>query len=71
MGDMTTWTANGTLNINNMPTDAVVYIYDAVGRIIYVATPNANTFNYSFVARGVYNIIVRSADNTVSFKTIY
>ena len=71
MGDMTTWTANGTLNINNMPADAVVYIYDAVGRMIYVATPNANTFNYSFVARGVYNIVVRSADNTVSFKTIY
>ncbi len=71
MGDMMTWTTNGTLNINNMPTDAVVYIYDAVGRMIYVATPNANTFNYSFVARGVYNIVVRSADNTVSFKTIY
>ncbi len=71
MGDMTTWTANGTLNINNLPADAVVYIYDAVGRMIYVATPNANTFNYSFVARGVYNIVVRSADNTVSFKTIY
>lgn len=71
MGDMTTWTTNGTLNIDNMPADAVVYIYDAVGRMIYVATPNANTFNYSFVARGVYNIVVRSADNTVSFKTIY
>lgn len=71
MDDMTTWTANGTLNINNLPADAVVYIYDAVGRMIYVATPNANTFNYSFVARGVYNIVVRSADNTVSFKTIY
>lgn len=71
MGDMMTWTANGTLNIDNMPADAVVYIYDAVGRMIYVATPNANTFNYSFVARGVYNIVVRSADNTVSFKTIY
>ena len=71
MGDMMTWTANGTLNINNMPTDAVVYIYDAVGRMVHVATPNTNTFNYSFVARGVYNIVVRSADNTVSFKTIY
>lgn len=71
MGDMTTWTANGTLNIDNMPADAVVYIYDAVGRMIYVATPNATTFNYNFVARGVYNIVVRSADNTVSFKTIY
>ena len=71
MGDMMTWTANGTLNINNMPTDAVVYIYDAVGRMIYVATTNATTFNYNFVARGVYNIVVRSADNTVSFKTIY
>ena len=71
MGDMMTWTTNGTLNINNMPTDAVVYIYDAVGRMVHVATPNTNTFNYSFVARGVYNIVVRSADNTVSFKTIY
>lgn len=71
MGDMMTWTANGTLNISNMPTDAVVYIYDAVGRMVHVATPNTNTFNYSFVARGVYNIVVRSADNTVSFKTIY
>lgn len=71
MGNMMTWTANGTLNINNMPTDAVVYIYDAVGRMIYVATPNATTFNYTFAARGVYNIVVRSADNTISFKTIY
>ena len=71
MGDMMTWTANGTLNISNMPTDAVVYIYDAVGRMVHVATPNTNTFNYDFVARGVYNIVVRTADNTISFKTIY
>ena len=71
MGDMMTWTANGTLNINNMPTDAVVYIYDAVGRMIYAATTNATTFNYNFVARGVYNIVVRTAENSVSFKTIY
>lgn len=71
MGDMMTWTANGTLNISNMPTDAVVYIYDAIGRMVHVATSNANTFNYDFVARGVYNIVVRTADNTISFKTIY
>ena len=71
MGDMMTWTANGTLNISNMPIDAVVYIYDAVGRMVHVTTPNTNTFNYDFVARGVYNIVVRTADNTVSFKTIY
>lgn len=71
MGDMTTWTANGTLNINNLPADAVVYIYDAVGRMIYAANNNSTAFNYTFAARGVYNIVVRSADNTVSFKTIY
>ena len=71
MGDMTTWTANGTLNINNLPADAVVYIYDAVGRMIYAANNNSTAFNYTFTARGVYNIVVRSADNTISFKTIY
>lgn len=71
MGDMTTWTANGTLNINNMPSDAVVYIYDAVGRMVYVANNNSTTFNYTFAARGVYNIVVRTAENSVSFKTIY
>lgn len=71
MGDMTTWTANGTLNINNLPADAVVYIYDAVGRMVYVANNNSTTFNYTFAARGVYNIVVRTAENSVSFKTIY
>ncbi len=71
MGDMMTWTANDALNISNIPADAVVYIYDAVGRMIYVATPNATTFNYNFVARGVYNIVVRTAGNAISFKTIY
>lgn len=71
MGDITTWTANGTLNINNLPADAVVYIYDAVGRMVYVANNNSTTFNYTFAARGVYNIVVRTAENSVSFKTIY
>ncbi len=71
IGDMTTWTANGTLNINNLPADAVVYIYDAVGRMVYVANNNSTTFNYTFAARGVYNIVVRTAENSVSFKTIY
>lgn len=71
MGSVEVWTENGTLNMNNMPTDAVVYVYDAVGRMVDVINPNSQSFSYDFVVRGVYNIVISSPMETIIFKTIY
>lgn len=71
MGSVEVWTENGILNMNNMPTDAVVYVYDAVGRMVDVINPNSQSFSYDFVVRGVYNIVISSPMETIIFKTIY
>lgn len=71
MGSVEVWTENGTLNMNNMPTDAVVYVYDAVGRMVDVINPNSQSFSYDFAVRGVYNIVISSPMETITFKTIY
>jgi len=71
MSEIVVWATNGLLNINNLPVDAIVYIYDVVGRMVYVAKPNANTFGYNFDAQGVYNIVVCSATSSFVARVIY
>ncbi len=71
MSSMQTWVENGKLNIDNMPVDARVYIYDAVGRMLYVDNEVSASFSYDFPGRGVYSIVVSSAVETIAFKTIY
>ena len=65
------YSVNGELRMENIPANSMIYIYDAVGRMIYVTNNSGNSFNYNFTANGVYNIVVRSAENSFSFKTIY
>ncbi len=69
--DYSIYSANGTLSISNLPLDAKVYIYDAVGRLLYADNVSSTMFTYNFSARGVYNIVVISAKDTFSFKTLY
>ena len=71
MGDIKMWTDGGTLNMNNLPTDAVIYIYDAVGRIVDVLNPKSQLVSYDFGIRGVYNVVICSSIETIVFKTIY
>lgn len=71
MSNMQTWVENGKLNIDNMPVDARVYIYDAVGRMLYADNEVSASFSYDFPGRGVYSIVVSSAVETIAFKTIY
>jgi hypothetical protein len=71
MGDIKMWTDGGTLNMNNLPTDAVIYIYDAVGRIVDVLNPKSQLISYDFGIRGVYNVVICSSIGTIVFKTIY
>ena len=69
--DMIVWIVGGVLNIDNIPLGADVYVYDAVGRIIDVVNSASETFRYDFSMRGVYNIVIRTANNMIVFKTIY
>lgn len=71
MSNMQTWVENGKLNIDNMPVDARVYIYDAVGRMLYADNEVSASFSYDLPGRGVYSIVVSSAVETIAFKTIY
>ena len=71
MSSMQTWVENGKLNIDNMPVDARVYIYDAVGRMLYADNEVSASFSYDLPGRGVYSIVVSSAVETIAFKTIY
>lgn len=71
MSNMQTWVENGKLNIDNMPVDARVYIYDAVGRMLYADNEVSESFSYDLPGRGVYSIVVSSAVETIAFKTIY
>lgn len=71
MSNMQTWVENGKLNIDNMPVDARVYIYDAVGRMLYADNEVSESFSYDLPGRGVYSIVVSSAVETITFKTIY
>lgn len=71
MSNMQTWVENGKLNIDNMPVDARVYIYDAVGRMLYADNEVSASFSYDLPGRGVYSIVVSSAVETIALKTIY
>ena len=69
--DIVAWAGDRTFNIYNLPVNAEVYIYDAVGRIIDIIRPNSTSFSYDFSAHGVYNIVVRTADNHIVLKSIF
>lgn len=69
--DIVAWAGDRTFNICNLPVNAEVYIYDAVGRIIDIIRPNSTSFSYDFFAHGVYNIVVRTADNHIVLKSIF
>ena len=62
---------NGTFYIENMPAKAMVYIYDAVGRMIYATETTDTSFDYTFALRGVYNVVVSTEYNSIAYKTIY
>ena len=69
--DIVAWSGDRTFNIYNLPVNAEIYIYDAVGRIIDIIRPNSTSFSYDFSAHGVYNIVVRTADNHIVLKSIF
>ena len=71
MSNIVTYMNNGTFYIENMPTKAMVYIYDAVGRMIYATETTDTSFDYTFALRGVYNVVVCTEYNSIAYKTIY
>lgn len=71
MSNIVTYMNNGTFYIENMPAKAMVYIYDAVGRMIYATETTDTSFDYTFALRGVYNVVVCTEYNSIAYKTIY
>mgnify|MGYP003302779250 CR=1 FL=1 len=71
MSNIVTYMNNGTFYIENMPAKAMVYIYDAVGRMIYATETTDTSFDYTFALRGVYNVVVSTEYNSITYKTIY
>ena len=48
--------ADGTLNLQNLPIGASIQISDAIGRVIYTTTAHTETLNFTLPIQGVYNI---------------
>lgn len=65
------WKEKGKLNIGNIPIDAKVYIYDILGRMVYMANATSTLLSYDFPFCGVYNIVVSSAKETIVYKIVY
>ena len=61
----------GRLTMNNIPEDATLYIYDAVGKMIYATNSVGATLDYTLATKGVYNIVVCSAVERVLLKAMY
>ena len=71
MSDILAWTEAGRLNLTNLPVDAVVYLYDAVGHMLNATTTPSTSMSYHLPIRGIYNIVIYSAAGTITLKTIY
>ena len=62
---------NETLHIENLTNQSIVYIYDAVGRLIFQSPNNITSLNYNFSCKGIYIVTIQTNDSTSSFKISY
>ena len=60
---------NATLQIENLPNDAIIYIYDAIGHLIFQSPNNITSLNYNFTYNGIYIITIQTTNSIFTFKT--
>lgn len=62
--------ADGTLNLQNLPVGASIQISDAIGRVIYTTTAHTETLSCTLPIQGVYNIKLVNKGQTQIIRTI-
>ena len=62
---------NESLHIEDLPDKSIVYIYDAVGRLIFQSPNNITFLNYNFTSKGIYIVTIQTNNSTSSFKISY
>lgn len=60
---------NAMLQIENLPNDAIIYIYDAIGHLIFQSPNNITSLNYNFTYNGIYIITIQTTNSIFTFKT--
>ena len=60
---------NATLQIENLPNDAIIYIYDAIGHLIFQSPNNITSLNHNFTHNGIYIITIQTTNSVFTFKT--
>ena len=60
---------NATLQIENLPNDAIIYIYNAIGHLIFQSPNNITSLNYNFTYNGIYIITIQTTNSIFTFKT--
>lgn len=60
---------NATLQFENLPNDAIIYIYDAIGHLIFQSPNNITSLNYNFTYNGIYIINIQTTNSIFTFKT--
>ena len=62
--------ADGTLNLQNLPIGASIQISDAIGRVIYTTTAHTENLSFTLPIQGVYNIKLVNKGQTQIIRTI-
>jgi hypothetical protein len=60
MSDILAWTEAGRLNLTNLPVDAVLYLYDAVGYMLHATTTPSTSMTRRAPTRAVCKVSPRS-----------
>ena len=61
---------SGMLTIANLPAEAMVQVYDALGRICFSAPAGAQTIDVAAPQTGVYTVVVTTGDQSYILKTL-
>ena len=62
---------DGRLYVENIPTNAVLYIYDMNGKLVHQQRTDT-AIDYEFYAQGIYNIVIYTEDNKAfNTKIVY
>ena len=63
-------TRNGLLTIANLPAEAMVQVYDMLGRVCFAAQAATATVDVAVPQTGVYTVVVTAADRQYILKTL-
>jgi hypothetical protein len=71
MSDLEVVVVNGKLVVENMPANAVLFIYDMNGKLVHQQRTDT-AIDYEFYAQGIYNITICTDNNKVfNTKIVY